>query len=296
MDNYLIAENFSLLSKLMDLHGENSFKAKAYSIAAFTIEKLPGELISLPREEIFSIKGIGDNIGKKIVEQLETGELQVLKEYISKTRAGILEMLQIKGIGPKKISAIWKELEIESPGELLYACNENRLLLYKGFGEKTQQNIKESIEFYLNHQGRYLYAQIEIYAGEMESKLREMFSNEQFFIAGDFRRQLEIIDKLEWITTASSEQLLSFFAKNNYEVVQSNKTSISFRGKENVLLIFYNVPQEKLYQTLFEKSCSSEFLEAWIKNFSFKNNYASEDEIFLQAKTNFIPSYLRETA
>src|SRR6478672_242793 len=172
MDNYLIAGNFSLLSKLMDIHGENSFKAKAYSIAAFTIEKLPAELVSLPHEKIFSIKGIGDNIGKKIIEQLETGQLQVLKEYISKTPVGILEMLQIKGIGPKKINTIWKELEIESPGELLYACNENRLLFYKGFGEKTQQNIKEAIEFYLNHQGRYLYAQVERYAEEMESNFR----------------------------------------------------------------------------------------------------------------------------
>jgi DNA polymerase (family 10) len=296
MDNYLIAVNFSLLSKLMDIHGENSFKAKAYSIAAFTIEKLPAELVSLPQEKIFSIKGIGGNIGKKIVEQLETGELQVLKEYISKTPMGILEMLQIKGIGPKKISTIWKELEIESPGELLYACNENRLLLYKGFGEKTQQNIKESIEFYLNHQGRYLYAQTETYAGEMESKIREVFSNEQFVIAGDFRRQLEIIEKLEWITTASSGQLMSFFTKNDYEVVQSNEISISFKGKENLLLIFYNVPKEKLYQTLFEKSCSPEFLEAWTKKFSFKNNYDSEDEIFLHAQTDFIPPYLRETA
>src|SRR5690242_19382320 len=135
MDNYLIADNFSLLSKLMDIHGENSFKAKSYSIAAFTIEKLPAQLASLPQQNIFSIKGVGDNIGKKIIEQLQTGELQVLKEYISRTPAGILEMLQINGIGPKKIGTIWKNLEIESPRELLYACNENRLMLYKGFGE-----------------------------------------------------------------------------------------------------------------------------------------------------------------
>ena len=147
MDNYLIADNFSLLSKLMDVHGENSFKAKSYSIAAFTIEKLPAELVSLPREKIFAIKGIGDNIGKKIVEQLQTGELQVLKEYISKTPAGILEMLQIKGIGPKKISTIWKEFEIESPGELLYACNENRLLLYKGLVKKHSRILKNQLSF-----------------------------------------------------------------------------------------------------------------------------------------------------
>src|SRR5204862_2662527 len=103
------------------------------------------------------------------------------------------------------------------------------LLLYKGFGEKTQQNIKESIEFYLNHQGKYLYAQIETFAGEMQSKLCKIFSNEEFLIAGDFRRQLEIIDKLEWITTTSLEQLGDFFTKNKHEVVQSNETSISFK-------------------------------------------------------------------
>ena len=130
MDNSAIADNFSLLAKLMDIHGENSFKTKSYSSAAFAIEKLPAELSSIAEDKIFSIKGIGEAIGKKIIEQLHTGELSLLNEYISKTPPGILEMLAIKGIGPKKISVIWKELEVESLGELLYACNENRLLLY----------------------------------------------------------------------------------------------------------------------------------------------------------------------
>src|SRR3954452_22451515 len=294
MDNYAIADNFSMLSKLMDIHGENSFKAKSYSIAAFTIEKLPTQLISLPEEKIFSIKGIGDAIGKKIVEQIQTGELKLLNEYITKTPNGVMEMLQIKGIGPKKISVIWKELEIENPGELLYACNENRLLLYKGFGEKTQQNIKEAIEFHLNHQGRYLFAQIENYADAIESKLKERFLEQQFVIVGEFRRQLEIIDKLEWVTTISSEQLVNYFTQNNFEIIESTESSTNFKGPENVLLIFYQVSPEIFYKTLFEKSCSAEFLDAWNKNFSFKPNYASEDEIFLDAGTDFIPPYLRE--
>ena len=143
MNNTAIAENFSLLAKLMDIHGDNSFKAKSYSSAAFTIDKLTIPLAELPVDKIFSIRGIGDAIGKKIVEQIETGQLSVLHEYLEKTPPGILEMLGIKGIGPKKIATIWKELEIESLGELLYACNENRLTLYKGFGEKSQQNIKK---------------------------------------------------------------------------------------------------------------------------------------------------------
>src|ERR1700733_10818103 len=161
IDNYFIADQFSLLAKLMDIHGENSFKAKSYSIAAFTIEKLPEQLSAMPREKIFSIKGIGDAIGKKIIGILESNQLNLLTEMIGKTPPGVREMLNIKGIGPKKISTIWKEMEIESIGELLYACQENRLKLYKGFAEKTQQNIIETIEFYLNNQGTYLYPQVE---------------------------------------------------------------------------------------------------------------------------------------
>src|SRR5258708_37366243 len=132
MDNSAIADNFSLLSKLMDIHGENSFKSKTYSIAAFNIEKLPIQLKETSGENISKIKGIGESIGKKIIEMLETGKLDALQEYIDKTPIGVVEMLNIKGLGPKKINTVWKEMGIESIGELLYACNENRLTIYKG--------------------------------------------------------------------------------------------------------------------------------------------------------------------
>src|ERR1700733_10782805 len=164
IDNDYIADKFSLLSKLMDIHGENSFKTKSYSVAAFTLEKLLQQLTDMPPEKITSIKGIGDAIGKKIQENIESGDLNLLREYISRTPPGIIEMLRIKGLGPKKIATIWKEMEIESIGELLYACQENRLMLYKGFGEKTQLNVREAIEFRLRHVDSYLYADIEPYA------------------------------------------------------------------------------------------------------------------------------------
>src|SRR5688500_11511608 len=114
MDNYEIAHNFSMLSKLMDIHGENSFKSKSYSIAAYNIEQLTVQLSDLPKNKIFSIQGIGDAIGKKIIELLQTGKLNSLQKLLEKTPPGVLEMLHIKGIGPKKIHAIWKEMEIEN--------------------------------------------------------------------------------------------------------------------------------------------------------------------------------------
>ncbi len=295
MNNSSIADNFSLLAKLMDIHGENSFKTKSYSSAAFTIEKLPAELSAIAEEKIFAIKGIGEAIGKKIIEQLHTGNLGLLNEYISKTPAGIIEMLAIKGIGPKKIAVIWKDLDIESLGELLYACDENRLLLYKGFGEKTQQNIKESIEFYLGNIGSYLYAQIEGYVKEADLKIKTAFPKCQFELAGDFRRHIETIDKLEWITTATQQEIIDFFEQQQYKTIASHKAATQVKGNENLLLVFYHCIPENFYSTQFSKSCSSEFLMAWQNRFPFKDGYSSEEEIFNSNNVDFIESYLRES-
>src|SRR5882757_9882966 len=115
IDNDYIAGQFSLLSKLMDIHGENSFKSRSYSVAAFTLEKL-APVEGMPLEKITAVKGIGDAIGKKILEIQQTGELRALAEIILKTPPGVIEMLQIKGLGPKKIATIWKEMEVESVG------------------------------------------------------------------------------------------------------------------------------------------------------------------------------------
>src|SRR6186713_3115742 len=193
MDNYAIAENFSLLSKLLDIHGDNSFKARIYGAAAFNIEKLPNQLADTPAEKIASIKGIGESTAKKIAEMLETGKLGILNEYIEKTPPGVIEMLNIKGIGPKKIATIWKEMGIESVGELLYACNENRLTLFKGFGEKTQKNVQEAIEFFMKNQGSHLYAETEVYAIAIDTTLKKQFPQAQFALTGQFRRQIEIV-------------------------------------------------------------------------------------------------------
>ena len=291
MTNDAIAENFSLLGKLMDIHGENSFKTKSYGIASFTIEKLPEELAAIPRDKIFGIRGIGDAIGKKIVEQLETGQLTILKEYISNTPPGILEMLSIKGIGPKKIFTIWKELGVETIGELLYACGENRLTLYKGFGEKTQLSIKESILFYLGSQGRYLYQQIENFAINVEAKLKNLFNNPQFYITGQFRRQMEVIDKLDWVTTTPKDTIVSFFTGHGYKLVDDATNYASVVGQENVTLGFYCVKPTAIQTQLFATSCSDEFLNEWEKRIGLDENvaYLSEKEIFSTNNISYIP-------
>ncbi|MBC7650733.1 MAG: DNA polymerase/3'-5' exonuclease PolX [Deinococcales bacterium] len=298
MDNYAIADNFSMLGKVMDINGENSFKTKSYAMAAYTIEKLPSALAEMPAEKIFAIRGIGEAIGKKIIEQIETGGLQILNDYIAKTPPGIIEMLHVKGLGPKKIATIWRDLEVETLGELLYACNENRLMLYKGFGEKTQQNIKEGIEFYLGTLGSYLYQQIEHFATNVDAKMKALFSNNRFIVTGAYRRQNEVIEKLEWVTTLNKTLLIDFLTKHNFDLVDDDGNYASFVGKENVTLGFYCTNEVNLYQQLFVTSCSDEFLDKWNETIGWKDGatYQSEEEIFTTNNISFIPAFQRETA
>lgn len=295
ISNDYIADQFSLLAKLMDIHGENSFKTKSYSVAAFTLEKLPSPIRDLPAEKFTSIKGIGDAIGKKIQEILETGELRLLHEYINRTPPGVIAMLQIKGLGPKKIATIWKEIEIESIGELLYACQENRLLLYKGFGEKTQLNVREAIEFLLKNQGSHLYAEVEAYAQTLQTRLAETFPAEKLAITGDFRRQLEVIDKLQWVTTASQTAIHAFFEKEGF-TPQPNR---AYKGTEGVLIEMIHTTAESFTTTLFETSCSGEFLEAWRERTtaiaaSATTASPTEEALFTAANLPFIPPFRRE--
>lgn len=280
----------------MDIHGDDSFRAKSYSIAAFTIEKLETELSQMQPEEIFAIKGIGDRMGKRIIEVLQTGKLTALEEYIQKTPAGILEMLSIKGLGPKKIAAVWKEMDIQNIGELLYACSENRLTRFKGFGEKTQEKIRESIEFYMNSLGSYLYAQIESYAFELDKKLQEQYPNEQLGLTGQLRRQLEVITKVEWVTTIDSENIKQFFG-DAYTIEKNETDYLSIRGPENVELGFYLTDKTNFCRKLFETSCSEDFLRCWKEQFTAyeTTQYGCEDDIFSNNKVSFIPHYIRET-
>jgi DNA polymerase (family X) len=295
MDNYFIADQFSMLSKLMEIHGENSFKAKTYSITAFNIEKHPVQLADLPPEKIFTLKGIGDSTGKKIIEIIEKGRLKALEDMILKTPPGILEMLSIKGLGPKKIAVIWKEMEIESPGELLYACNENRLMRYKGFGEKTQESIQAAINFYLANQGSHLYAQIESYALDLNKIFKKAFPGEKFEFTGQFRMQSPVIDKLEWVTSVSANKLKDFFKQHKYSEEEVLSGSSQFRTPENVLIEFHSRAGEVFYSTLFETSSSQEFLKSWNEKFPKDTSiHSSEEEIFSVRKINFIPAFLRE--
>lgn len=239
--NYEIADCFSMLAKIMDIHGENSFKTKSYATAAFQLEKLQAPLHAMSDEEIAAQKGIGLKIAEKVREMLNTGKLALLDQYLASTPPGVIEMLNIKGIGPKKIHTIWKEMGIESIGELQYACNENRLLLYKGFGAKTQQNVEEAIRFYQNQQGLFLYSEAEAIARSWMDVLLPALPEQSLTVfTGAYRRQMEVLDTIELLSTAEP-------ASWTVAVQQIPGAAVTETSPESIRITVAQAPQLVIY-------------------------------------------------
>jgi len=197
MENKTIARTLRLLSQLMELHNENPFKIKSMANAAFKVDKLPYALASKSLAEIEQVDGLGKSTASKVYELIQTNSIKDLQELFQQTPIGVVDMLQIKGIGPKKIGVIWKDLGIESTGELYYACNENRLVEAKGFGLKTQEEIKKVIEFKKASSGHYLYARVEQFANDLLTSLQKNWKTDLISFTGNFRRKCEIIDGLD---------------------------------------------------------------------------------------------------
>jgi DNA polymerase (family X) len=296
MDNFTIADQLTLLSKLMDIHGENSFKSKSYSIAAFNIEKLPFQLKDTSPEEIFRIKSIGEAIGKKILEIIQTNHFPLLEKYMSSTPPGVIEMLQIKGLGPKKIATVWKELGIETIGELLYACDENRLLLYKGFGAKTQEMIRQNITFYLSSREKFLFAEVETTGLLIEKKLKELLPHYQTQLTGKFRRNDNIIDEIELLTSADKTKLLAVIPDISMTLVEENENSLllSYNNQVKIKIYFTSLPE--FISQLFITTGSEAFLNKFLSRFSIssKQTLQKEEDIFSQNGLAYLPPYLRE--
>lgn len=201
MVNKEIAAKFNLLAALMELHGENPFKIKAYTNAYQSLRKWDQPLADMSDAEIAAVPGIGASTASKIREIISTGTMEPLEKLKAITPVGIQQLLSIKGLGPKKIRAIWDELGVESPAELLYACTENRLVKLSGFGLKTQEDLQNKIAYYLDSQDRYLYGAIENELEQFIQFWQKHFAEFEIEWVGEVARKCPVVSKIECLIT-----------------------------------------------------------------------------------------------
>ncbi|HRQ29679.1 MAG TPA: helix-hairpin-helix domain-containing protein, partial [Saprospiraceae bacterium] len=207
MDNKTIAKYFDQIAKLMELHQQNPFKIRTYANAYQSIARSDQQLIGLDLAALIAVPGIGKTLAQNIIELKEKGTITVLDQLIAMTPPGILDVLKIKGLGAKKIAQIWNELAVESLGELEYACLENRLVGLKGFGEKTQTDILNQIDFLRNSKGAVLLPVGMEYGENVLKLFRQLFPHSRFEITGSLKRKMEVVRQIDIAGTIESEHL-----------------------------------------------------------------------------------------
>ena len=244
MENKEIASVLKMVGQLMELHNEDKFKTRSYTNAAFQIGKYANPLRVLDDSELLTVPGIGKNLVPKIRELIDSGEMTYLNQWLEKTPEGLLEILKIKGIGPSKVRLIWKEMEIETVGELLYACNENRLVDLKGFGEKTQAQVKQSIEFMMDNQDKFLFASIEPLIQDIKDWVNHKYPDGLVSETGAALRRDLVIDDLEI-------------------VVREDVHELPNTSENNVKVVFHSASKAEFESMVFEKSCTKKHLDAF---------------------------------
>jgi DNA polymerase (family X) len=296
MTNSDISEFFSALSRLMDLHDEDSFKAKSYSIAAYNIDQLEANLADMDDATMRAAKGIGASTANKIREILDTGKMAQLDEILNRTPIGVLDIMKIKGLGPKKVRVIWKEMGIESVGELEYACHENRLATFKGFGQKTQEAVLQNIAFIRSSQGYQLWASAESTAHNWIARLKQSFPQYQFVLTGAFYRQMETLSQIEIVSDLPSDTLPRLWANAAGIEMEHNGDVLILKMADNIPIKFYFTEKPNVFITQFRNSCSEAFLAAFEQQFTIPQQVLNEEDIFVQNKLQYIPAPLRETS
>ncbi|WP_342647744.1 helix-hairpin-helix domain-containing protein [Mucilaginibacter sp. CSA2-8R] len=297
MENKSIARYLKLLGQLMELHEQNSFKIRSINNAAFKIDKLPYRLDGKSYEEMTQIDGVGKSIAAYVKELLDNGSIKDLEDLLQDTPEGVVEMLHIKGIGPKKVAAIWKQLGIENTGELYYACNENRLVEAKGFGAKTQEEIKRVLDFRMASNGKFLYAQVRPEAGELIGLLKDVFPGALIEFAGEYRRCCEIITELSIVLGTRDTDIALKTLSTSTLLKNITVTNCHINGEtQNGILVDIIVTEKRLFfRDLFVYTGSESHVKAVSDRIaSFPDQPTSEEFIYQKASLAWIAPELRE--
>ncbi|MBI5682333.1 MAG: DNA polymerase/3'-5' exonuclease PolX [Deltaproteobacteria bacterium] len=200
MENIEIAKIFHDIADLLEIKNENPFRVRSYRTAARIIEELPENLKSIverDESQLEDIRGIGKSIHEKIVEIVRTGKCRFHEELLKQLPPTLLELLDVSGIGPKKVQLLYKELGIQSVSDLEKAAKGHKIHELTGMGEKTEENILKAIENFKAGKGRFKLGLAMTYAAPLLEYLKEIDGVLQVSEAGSLRRRKETIGDID---------------------------------------------------------------------------------------------------
>ena len=250
MNKTEIAAVLTEIGTLMELKGENPFKIRAYQAGARVVESLnEGELVQrIEAGTLEEVKGIGEALAQKITELHTTGKLGFYEKLKDSIPAGLIEILSIPGVGPKKIRALNEKLGIDSIAKLQQACLDGKIAALDGFGEKSQEKILEGIRNREKYGRRHLWFEAHAVAEPILAGLRELPQVQRAEHAGSLRRKMETIGDLDFLvaTTEPAPIVAWFVAQAGVkEVTAQGETKASVRLTSGIQADLRLVPPEQ---------------------------------------------------
>ena len=234
MDKEKVAELLVEIGTLLELKGENPFKTRAYQNAARALESLTEPLAKVVEEKrLGQIKGIGDGLQQKITILVTTGTLPYYEELKASMPSGLMDLLSIPGVGPKKVKILHVKLKITSIDELEAACKAGSIAVLDGFGEKTQTKILEGIQFRRTYAARHHLDDALVVAEPVLEQLRAHPDVIRCSTGGSLRRWRETIGDIDFlVSTNKPAAVIDFFTS------QPGILSVSAKGdtKASVIL------------------------------------------------------------
>ena len=214
-DKHEVAAVLEEIGTLLELKGENPFKTRAYHNAARAIDVIDRNVGDLVKSgDLREVKGIGEAIAEKITTLVTTGCLPYHEELRASIPSGLLDMLQIPDVGPKKVQVLYEKLGVKSVRELEYACQENRLVALPGFGEKSQAKILQGIEFVKKHAGSFLWAEAWKETDPLTTALSEFPMVKRVEVGGSLRRKKEVVHDADLLVASDkAEEVMKRFTK-----------------------------------------------------------------------------------
>ena len=250
MNKSEIATILSDIGTLLELKGENPFKIRAYQAGARVVESLPeGELAQrIAAGTLQEVKGIGEALAQKITELQTTGKLGFYDQLKESMPAGLVEILQIPGVGPKKIRALNERLGIDSIAKLQQACLDGKIAELEGFGEKTQEKILEGIRNREKYGKRHLWIEAWETAEPILAGLRQLPQVERAEHAGSLRRRMETVGDLDFlVATNEAKPVVDWFVAwpGVVEITANGGTKASVRLESGIQADLRLVPPEQ---------------------------------------------------
>ena len=236
MDQREIAGILEEIATLLELKGENPFRVRAYRKGArvlLSIEENLGDLIAEGR--LTEYPGIGSHLAEKIAQLFQTGKLPYYETLKKRTPQGLLELIQIRGLGPKKVQILYKKLKIRSLEDLKKSASKGKIGKLKGFGPRTEQNLLKALAHRENDQQRILWYKGWEIAVPILERLKQLKGVKRAEICGSLRRKLETVGDLDFLVASPhSESVIDAFISAGESVLARGETKASIRLPEGI--------------------------------------------------------------